>query len=63
MFSQTEDWDNSNLMLNWNICRRTTANYRRKGLEYYKIGGRIYYTAESREKFIKKGRGIEYGKK
>ena len=47
-----QDWDNSLLMREWNICRRTTANFRKNGLAFYKRGGRIYYTSESREKFI-----------
>jgi len=48
-----EDWDNAQLMQKWQISQRTTANYRKQGLEYYKVGGRIYYAPAHREKFIK----------
>ncbi len=47
------DWDNAKLQREWGISLRTTANYRKKGLEYFKRGGRIYYSAKSREKFLK----------
>ena len=50
---EDEDWNNHRLMQEWNICRRTAANYRKNGLKYYKRGGRIFYTPESREQFIK----------
>ncbi|WP_346855391.1 hypothetical protein [uncultured Draconibacterium sp.] len=46
------DWDNAQLMQKWQISLRTTANYRKQGLEYYKIGGRIYYSPEQREQFV-----------
>ena len=46
------DWDNATLTQQWNISKRTAANYRQKGLEYYKRGGRIYYPPEGRAKFI-----------
>lgn len=46
------DWDNSQLLQEWKVCKRTAANYRRNGLEFYKRGGRIYYTPASRAKFI-----------
>jgi len=45
------DWDNSRLMREWGICKRTAANYRRNGLGYYKRGGRIYYTEKQRADF------------
>lgn len=48
----TKDWDNSRLMREWDICKRSAANYRKNGLEHYKRGGRLFYTPESREKFI-----------
>ncbi len=48
-----EDWDNAMLMQKWNISKRTTANYRKSGLAFYKRGGRIYYTNEARETFKK----------
>ena len=51
--SSFDDWDNATLMLSWKISQRTTANYRKQGLGFYKRGGRIFYPPESREKFIK----------
>lgn len=48
-----DDWDNATLIREWGICKRTSASYRRNGLEYYKRGGRIFYTPESRARFIK----------
>lgn len=47
------DWDNSTLMQEWSISKRTAANYRKQGLEYFKRGGRVYYSFESRERFAK----------
>lgn len=49
---ENDDWDNATLMQRWQISLRTTANYRNQGLDYYKLGGRIYYTPEQRRKFI-----------
>jgi len=49
-----KEWDNATLMQEWDICQRTTANYRQQGLEYFKRGGRIYYSPAQREKFVKK---------
>ena len=46
------DWDNSTLLREWSISKRTAANYRKKGLEYYMRGGLIFYTPENRRKFI-----------
>ncbi len=50
--SEAEDWDNSRLIMEWKICKRTTANYRRQGLGFYKRGGRIMYSPEHRAQFI-----------
>jgi len=57
----SEDWDNSRLMREWCISKRTAANYRKKGLAYYKRGGRIYYSPESRENFINKPNEENHG--
>lgn len=46
------DWDNATLLQKWEISKRTAANYRKQGLEYYKRGGRLLYSSESRERFI-----------
>jgi len=51
------DWDNATLMRKWGICKRTAANYRHQGLEYFKRGGMIFYSEESREKFVKTKKG------
>ena len=48
---EEEDWDNETLLREWKISKRTAANYRKSGLDFYKRGGRIFYTAESRAKF------------
>lgn len=47
-----QEWDTATLMQHWRICKRTAAYYRRNGLEYFKRGGRIYYSPESRARFI-----------
>ena len=52
LYWQDKDWDNATLMQQWHICERTTANYRRNGLEYYKRGGRVFYTPEARKEFL-----------
>jgi len=48
-----KDWDNATLMRNWGVSKRTTKNYRDKGLEYYRLGnnGPIFYTYQAREAF------------
>jgi len=50
-------WDNATLLQKWGISKRSAANYRKQGLEYFKRGGRIYYSPEGREKFIKTKKG------
>ena len=47
-----KNWDNATLMSEWQISPRTAVNYRKQGLEYFKVGGRIYYSPEQRERFI-----------
>lgn len=46
------EWDNATLIQKWKISRRTAANYREQGLEYFKRGGRLFYSLESRERFM-----------
>lgn len=46
------DWDNATLLREWKISKRTAANYRQKGLAFYKRGGFIYYSPKNRENFI-----------
>ena len=48
-----QDWDNSTLLKEWHISKRTAATYRKQGLEFYKRGGRIIYTPEYRANFLK----------
>ena len=57
------DWDNATLMMKWQISQRTTANYRKQGLEYYKVGGRIYYNAEQRKQFVSKTTKVRFNNK
>ncbi len=51
--NQNSDWDNATLMRNWGVSKRTTKNYRDKGLEYYRLGGNgpIFYSFQAREEF------------
>lgn len=58
---ESEDWDTEMLMRKWKISKRTAANYRKQGLVFYKRGGRVFYTPESRENFLKKGKDVRYG--
>lgn len=51
---QDSDWDDATLRDQWNVCKRTAANYRKKGLGYYKRGGRIFYTPKNRSDFKNK---------
>jgi len=53
---EQQDWDDAMLQRRWNVCKRTTANYRKNGLDYYKRGGRIFYTRQQRDNFISKKR-------
>jgi hypothetical protein len=57
------DWDNSRLMREWSISKRTAANYRKAGLDFYKRGGRIFYTAESRGEFCQQRKMKIHGEK
>ena len=50
---ESEDIDNKTLMRKWNRSERTLANYRRQGLNYHKIGGRIYYQQKDLDAFKK----------
>ena len=53
---ENQDWDNATLLQEWHICERSAATYRKDGLEYYKRGGRVFYTPEARRSYLKKGR-------
>lgn len=52
-----QDWNDETLRRQWGgLSLRTTAYYRKQGLEYYKRGGRVFYTAEAREAFKKQSK-------
>jgi len=53
--STSDDWDNATLMQQWQISERTAARYRKAGLDSYKVGGRLYYTADQRNQFVLSG--------
>lgn len=55
--SENDDWDDATLQRKWNVCKRTTAYYRKQGLGFYKRGARIFYTAKHRTDFIKLQKG------
>lgn len=56
--STSEDWDNATLLQQWQISERTAARYRKDGLDFYKVGGRLYYTADQRNHFILSGKQL-----
>lgn len=45
------DWDKSTLMKKWGISSRTVANFQKKGLKFFKRGGRLYFKPEHRIEF------------
>lgn len=48
-------WDNFELVQNWHISPRTLAEWRAKRqIDYVKIGKKIYYSREDRDRFIEK---------
>ena len=48
-------WDNSDIIRNWKISERTLAEWRKKELiSYVQLNGKIWYTKEFREDFIRK---------
>ena len=48
-------WDNFELVQNWHISSRTLAEWRAKRrIDYVKIGKKIYYSREDRDRFIEK---------
>ena len=47
-------WDNSEIVRRWKISERTLAAWRKKGLiSYTQLNGKIWYTREAREKFLR----------
>jgi hypothetical protein len=53
--STEEDlWDNADLTKKWKVSPRTLADWRSKGLiGYTQVGGKIFYTPEDRQNFLK----------
>ncbi|WP_163324858.1 hypothetical protein [Draconibacterium mangrovi] len=48
-------WDNSDMIKNWNISKRTLASWRANGLiEYVKAGDKIWYTKQQRDDFLRR---------
>ena len=65
-----ELWDNADVIRYWKVSPRTLASWRSEGLiDYVQVGGKIWYTREARELFlktnmvqtIKKGRDFDDG--
>lgn len=54
--TENQDWDNATLIREWGICERSAANYRQQGLDYFKRGGRIFYTSEARKAFLERNK-------
>lgn len=53
--SDDELWDNADLVRNWHVSERTLATWRsRQLIDYAKIGKKIYYSKDDREKFMNK---------
>lgn len=62
--SDDDMWDNSDMIRNWKVSKRTLAEWRVEGkIGYVQMGGKIWYPREEREFFIKtnlvKG-GVKY---
>lgn len=50
-----ELWDNSDMIRNWKISPRTLASWRAdKLIDYVQVGGKIWYTKEMRDEFMRK---------
>ncbi len=50
-----ELWDNSDIIKKWNVSQRTLASWRSKQLiDYVKVGKKIYYSKEDRDRFLSK---------
>lgn len=48
-------WDDQDMIQNWNMSKRTLADWRAKGLiSYVQVGHKIWYPREARELFIVK---------
>lgn len=59
-----EVWDNADLITNWKISIRTLASWRAEGLiQFVQVGGKIYYTKEMRNDFLRKNTVIDGGRR
>lgn len=48
-------WDNSEMIINWNISKRTLATWRAEGMiDYVQAGGKIWYTKKQRDDFLER---------
>jgi hypothetical protein len=46
-------WDNSDIVRNWKVSERTLAEWRAsKKISYSKVGNKIFYTKEDRDRFL-----------
>ena len=53
--SNDEMWDNSEMIRRWNVSKRTLASWRAEGkIDYVQVEGKIWYTKENREDFIRR---------
>jgi len=53
VMSSEELWDNSDVMSKWHVSQRTLASWRaRQIIGYVKIGKKIYYSKEDRDRFL-----------
>lgn len=48
-------WDNSDMIQNWKVSKRTLAMWRSEGMiDFVQMGSKIWYTKENRESFLAK---------
>ena len=48
-------WDDQDMIQNWNVSKRTLADWRKQGIiSYVQVGHKIWYPREARELFITK---------
>lgn len=50
---ETGLWDNSDMIRNWNVSKRTLASWRASGsIEYIQVNGKIWYSKQNRDAFL-----------
>ena len=48
-------WDNTDIVQNWKVSKRTLASWRAKGqIDYVQLDGKFWYSKENRDSFIEK---------